>query len=151
MVQLGMIETIGSGIKKMFVLQKERFLPLPDYFLTENVELTIYGTVLNQGYTNKLIENQDLDLATVFLLDKLQKGQPIGKIDYRYMIIHFLKQKRRADRETINNLLIGVLDNNLTENQKQTKIKNMLYKLSKDGLIKNISTSKKTSIWVINN
>jgi ATP-dependent DNA helicase RecG len=29
MVGLGMIDTIGSGIKKMFVLQKDKFFPLP--------------------------------------------------------------------------------------------------------------------------
>ena len=37
MVNIGMIETIGSGIKKMYHLQKKRCFPLPDYILTNDV------------------------------------------------------------------------------------------------------------------
>ncbi|WP_211182230.1 RNA-binding domain-containing protein [Advenella sp. EE-W14] len=33
MVNLNMIDTIGSGIRKMFLIQKKRFFPLPEYDL----------------------------------------------------------------------------------------------------------------------
>ncbi len=146
-----MIETIGSGIKKMYNLQQERCFPLPDYSLTNDVELTIYGNIIDRDYTNKLIEDKDIDLGTVFLLDKIQKGYPISENDYKYMIIHFIKKLKRTDRESINKLMFGIFDKSLNEKQKQDKVKNMLYKLSKEGLIKNISGSRKKSIWILAN
>jgi ATP-dependent DNA helicase RecG len=149
MVNLGMIETIGSGIKKMFSLQREHFLPLPDYSLTENVELKIYGSIISQEYTQTLIEKPDLDLGTVFLLDKLQKVYPISDNDYLHIIIHYLKQQKRATRDNINQLLSDLLPTNLVEKQKTDKVKNLIYKLSKDGIIKNISTSRKNPIWTL--
>lgn len=33
MVNLNMIDTIGSGIKKMFIIQKNKFFPLSEYHL----------------------------------------------------------------------------------------------------------------------
>lgn len=39
MVNLNMIDTIGSGIKKMFVIQKNKYFPLPDYdFSNEKIK-----------------------------------------------------------------------------------------------------------------
>ena len=35
MVSLNMIDTIGSGIKRMFRYQRQRFFPMPDYDLKE--------------------------------------------------------------------------------------------------------------------
>jgi len=35
MVNLGMIDTIGSGIKRMFQKQRDRNFPMPDYDLSE--------------------------------------------------------------------------------------------------------------------
>jgi ATP-dependent DNA helicase RecG len=150
MVSLGMIDTIGSGIKKMFLLQMERYMPLPDYLLTENVELTIYGNIIDQEYTQKLIELKDLDIGQVFLLDKIQKNYPIDDNDYIYVIISYLRAMRRATREDIDNLLFDKLDNNLNTKQKKDKIRNLLYKLSKKKkILKNIGTKQKP-IWIIN-
>lgn len=77
MVNLGMIDTVGHGIKKMFLEQKKRYLPLPEYdFSTsEKITLKIYGRVINENYSKLLIEKADLDLYTTFLLDKVQKNQ----------------------------------------------------------------------------
>ncbi|MDT8410825.1 MAG: ATP-binding protein [Vicingaceae bacterium] len=42
MVNLNMIDTIGSGIKKMFVIQKNKYFPLPDYdFSNEKITVQI--------------------------------------------------------------------------------------------------------------
>ncbi len=75
MVNFNMIETIGSGIRKMFETQMKRFFPLPDYDLkqSEKVIVKISGTVLNENYTKFLIHNPNMDLVTVILLDKVQK------------------------------------------------------------------------------
>ncbi len=151
MVNIGMIESVGSGIKRMFVIQKQRYFPLPDYTLADNVELTIYGNIIDREYTNKLIEKPEIDLGTVFILDKIQKNYPITENDYKYMIIHFIKKLKRTDREGINAIMYDIFDNSLTDKQKQDKVKNLLYKLSKEGKIKNISGSRKKSIWVLTN
>lgn len=47
--------------------------------------------------------------------------------------------------------MFDIFDKSLNEKQKQDKVKNMLYKLSKEGLIKNISGSRKKSIWILAN
>lgn len=151
MVNIGMIESIGSGIKRMFVLQKQRYFPLPEYKLSDNVELTIYGNIIDREYTNKLMENSEIDFGTVFILDKIQKNYPITERDYKYMIINYIQKQNRTDREGINEMMYNVFDKSLTEKQKQDKVKNLLYKLSKDGLIKNISGSRRKSIWVLTN
>ena len=36
MVELNMIDTIGSGIKRMFEYQMERYFPLPTYDLSDS-------------------------------------------------------------------------------------------------------------------
>lgn len=42
MVNLNMIDTIGSGIRKMFLIQKNRFFPLPEYQIdAERVQVTL--------------------------------------------------------------------------------------------------------------
>lgn len=81
MVNLNMIDTIGSGIKKMFILQRKRFFPLPDYDLSEQerVKVSIIGKILDENYTKMLIGNTDLDLDLVISLDKVQKRQKIDQ------------------------------------------------------------------------
>ena len=94
MVNVNMIDTIGSGIKKMFVTQKERFFPLPTYNLENSDEVTvkIYGKVLDENYTRLLSSNKTLDLKTVMLLDFVQKRKYISKDIY-----NFLKKKKLVE------------------------------------------------------
>lgn len=79
MVTLNMIDTQGGGIRRMFARQMERFLPLPDYDLSDphRVAVTIPGKVLDEQFTRLLMEREDLDLASALLLDRVQKGQSI--------------------------------------------------------------------------
>lgn len=79
MVNLNMIDTIGSGIKRMFFMQKQRYFPLPDYDLSDSnrVQVRIIGKVLDENYTQMLIKHTELDLGTVILLDKVQKQEKI--------------------------------------------------------------------------
>ena len=80
MVNLNMIDTIGSGIRKMFEEQRKRYFPLPDYQLDEpqRVVVKIYGKILDSNYTRLLINRLDMNLDDVILLDKVQKKQIIS-------------------------------------------------------------------------
>jgi len=76
MVNLNMIDTIGSGIKRMFTIQKKKFFPLPEYSLENNqVKVVIEGKVLDMNYALKLIQMPELTLEEIILLDKVQKGK----------------------------------------------------------------------------
>ena len=79
MVELKMIDTIGSGIKRMFRVQRDRNFPMPDYDLNKEgvVRVTIPGRVIDERYTRMLIERKDLTLMDVIALDKVQKGYPV--------------------------------------------------------------------------
>lgn len=78
MVNLNMIDTIGSGIRKMFIFQKEKYFPLPEYDLRDDqVTVTIIGKVLDVNYARKLAQIPDLNLDTIILLDRVQKKKPI--------------------------------------------------------------------------
>lgn len=79
MVELSMIDTVGLGIRTMFLSQRNRFFPLPDYSksTTDKVVLEIYGHMIDENYTQLLMANNDLPLTTVILLDRVQKRQSI--------------------------------------------------------------------------
>ncbi|MCK4825433.1 putative DNA binding domain-containing protein, partial [bacterium] len=85
MVNLNMIDTQGGGIKKMFETQMRRYFPLPDYDLSQpdRVVVRIQGEILDERYTRLLIERTDLDLWTVILLDKVQKGFRISREEHK--------------------------------------------------------------------
>lgn len=120
MVNLNMIDTIGGGIKKMFVLQKQRLFPMPDYDLAEptRVVVKIFGKILDENYTKILIEKTDLDLSSVILLDKVQKKIKISKDEHS----HLKKQKLVEGRYP--NIYITSTIASLT-NQRVQYIKNL--------------------------
>jgi ATP-dependent DNA helicase RecG len=90
MVNLNMIDTIGSGIKKMFVIQKSKYFPLPEYdFSNDKVKVQIIGKVLNENYAKKLALNSDLSLKDIILLDKVAKHKQLKDFE-----INELKKKR---------------------------------------------------------
>lgn len=179
MVNLKMIDTIGSGIKRIFRIQRERFFPLPDYDLSNNkVKVKITGKVLDQRYARKLAQMPNLSLHEIILLDKIQKAQPLEKPDlallrkngliegrkpnlhisssvakqanlqkdyiemrglddkyYQSLVVEYLKRFKQAKRSDIEELLLDKLPKILDEEQKQHKIKNLLQKLRKQGVI----------------
>ena len=87
MVNLNMIDTIGSGIKRIFTTQRERFFPLPTYDISDenHTEVTIYGELLNENYSRLLFKHPELSLDDVILLDKVQKKQPIKEIEIHHL------------------------------------------------------------------
>jgi ATP-dependent DNA helicase RecG len=86
MVNLNMIDIIGSGIRKMFMIQRDKFFPLPEYDLTNNkVEVTIYGKIIDPAYAQKLAQSPDLSFEDIILLDKVQKGKLLDHHEVKYL------------------------------------------------------------------
>lgn len=82
MMQLNLIDTIGSGIRRMFLKQREKFFPMPDYTLENNrVQVKFTGKVLSLEYARKLAELPDLSLSNIIALDQVQKNQLISDDD----------------------------------------------------------------------
>ena len=81
-----MVETEGGGIRKLFIQQRRRFFPMPNYD-TQNshVICTIEGRVLDENFANILVSNTSLSLADIMLLDSVQKGKTISHIAANYL------------------------------------------------------------------
>ncbi len=79
MIQFDMVDIASSGIKRIFLNQRRKYFPMPDYDFSEAdvVKVTLYGEILNSNYTLILAENEDLDFREVCLLDRVQKNEPI--------------------------------------------------------------------------
>jgi len=99
MVNLNMIDTIGSGIKRMFTRQRERFFPMPDYDLSTPgyVKVRIIGKVIDERYTRMLIQKTDLSLEEVIALDKVQKGKPVTDEEFKMLKRKGLIEGRRPN------------------------------------------------------
>lgn len=194
MTKLSMIDTATMGIRKIFNIQKNKFFPLPDYDLSNNneVAVTVYGKILNENYTRLLFDNRYFDLNTVFLLDKVQKGEIISKENIKYLrklgviegkipnifvsakvakivgekakyiqnkafddeyyknlIINYLEKFEKAKKSDITELLINKLPDVLNDNQKNSKIKNLLTSLKKSNKIIPIGGNSKNAYWVL--
>lgn len=74
MSNLKMVDTIGSGIKRMYINQRNKYFPMPDYLISDNkVQVTLIGKILDIEYARVLAQNKDLTLNEIILLDKVQK------------------------------------------------------------------------------
>lgn len=75
-----MIDSKGYGIHNMFVRQKERYLPMPNYDESDDshVIMQLPGTVMDEKYSLMLMENSDIGLTEAVLLDQVQRGKPIN-------------------------------------------------------------------------
>ena len=81
-----MIDSIGSGIKRMFQVQRERYFPMPDFDLSANkVKVTLTGKVLDLDYARLLARNPELSLDEIILLDKVQKKKELSEIAVRLL------------------------------------------------------------------
>ena len=194
MVELNMIDTIGSGIKRMFKKQQKRYMPMPDYDISttpeEMVRVVLYGKVLDERYTRLLIRQTDLSLDEIVLLDKLQKKVRISQDDakrlrkdkliegrypnvypaaviaentqkveeylenrafddafYVQQILNFICIKGSVSRSDIRKWLKDKLSNALTDEQKESKIGNLLsVTMRGQGLIHNVGGTGH-SVW----
>jgi len=150
----------------------------------------VYGKVLDENYSRVLFDNPSFDLSTVYLIDKVQKHEPISKdavkylrkigviegkmpniyisasvaetIDekaqyvknkgfddkfYKELIINYLKQFGSASKDDIRKLLLDKLPDAMGEEQKENKIRNLLYGMHKKNLIERDGPNTKTAKW----
>ncbi|WP_282825090.1 RNA-binding domain-containing protein [Gulosibacter sediminis] len=79
MTEVNLIDHMGYGIHRMVQDQVRRFLPLPDYDLSDpgEVKLTISGAVIDEAYSRLLMVRTDLPLEDVLALDRVQKRLPV--------------------------------------------------------------------------
>lgn len=86
MRNLNMIESEGGGIKKMFINQRVRFFPMPEYDFSEGkVRVTITGKVIDENFARILTDNPDISLEDIMLLDKVQKNKVISNEQIVYL------------------------------------------------------------------
>ena len=179
MVNLNMMDTIGSGIKKMYQIQSKRFFPLPDYDLTrERVGVKFTGKVLDQEYAKQLATVDNLTLHDIIALDKVQKGQSVTEeeadalrkksliegrknsyiiaadvakhteqqaeymqmrglddMHYQSLIVEYLKTFERGRLADFDKMLANKLPQVLDDKQRKNKVRKLLQKMRRDGLV----------------
>ena len=193
MVNLNMIDTVGSGIRRVYDIQKRKFFPMPDYDLSvdNRVKVTLYGKIIDEKYSKILFEKTNLDIEKVMLLDRVQKGYEITKeqsdylrkdnliegrypniyissdiakitnkkdeyIDnkgldnsyYKDYIITYIEKFEKANRDDINKLIYPKLPVNMTEKNKNNRVRYLLTMLKKENRIENIGSDSKP-IWIL--
>lgn len=122
MVNLNMIDTIGSGIKRMYNIQRKKFFPLPEYDLSDKkVKVTISGKVMDLKYARKIAEMPNLNLDEIILLDKISKSKPINDEEAKK-----LKAKSLIEGRKPNYHISAIVA--INTNEKEQYIKNRGFK-----------------------
>jgi ATP-dependent DNA helicase RecG len=86
MVNFNMIDTAGSGIKRVFRFQRDRLFPMPDYELTDRkVKAVLTGKVLDLDYARVLARHKDLSLSEILMLDKVQKKKELTEEEVKHL------------------------------------------------------------------
>lgn len=164
MVELRLVDTIGSGIPKICGFQRERFFPMPVYELEDGrVSVTIHGRVVNEQYAWQLASRPSLTLPEMEMLNRVQLNQPISDEELSYMrkqkmvggksgnpriigqiekkddvyirLIEDLLQKGEMSKSDIQQGIAGQLPEDLTDAQKYDKIAYLLKRMKNDGLV----------------
>ena len=106
MVNLNMIDTIGSGIKKMFMVLRQRNFPMPDYELGEpdKVSVKLTGRILDENYTRLLMSRAEIDLMDVIALDKVQKKRSLSDELFKRLKAKRLIEGRRPNLFVSSNI-----------------------------------------------
>ncbi len=80
MVELKMVDTLGSGIRRMYMTQKKNSMPMPDYDLSDDeVKVTVFGKIFDERYARILLKKTNIPLDRAVALDKIQKGGVVDR------------------------------------------------------------------------
>lgn len=139
MVELGLVDTIGSGIRRMFNKQRERLFPMPDYDFSNNrVKVTIVGKVLDLDYAMMLTRDKTLNLLEIEMLSRLQMHRQLSDDEIAYL------RKRRLVEGRKNALYFAKSVAKATgQEAKYTNDKGFDDNYYKDLIIKSITQHKK--------
>ncbi len=139
MVNLNMIDTIGSGIKRIFEIQKDKFFPLPDYDLKDKkIKVTVIGKVIDLEYAKLLANKKDLSLPEIYLLDKVQKNKSITAEETK-----ILKQKGYIDGKKGHYFISASIAEVTGEKIAYTRKKGFSTKIYSDILLESLQHHKK--------
>ncbi len=147
MCNIGMAETEGGGIRKLFVQQRKRFFPMPIYDLSgQKVRCEIQGKVLNENFAKILVNNPTLSLPEIIMLDKVQKREYSSLTDDA---VALLRQKKFVEGRRHNLYLsFKIVESSKHIGLKASYIKNKSFddayykKLIEDYLLKFGSASR---------
>ena len=81
MVNVNMIDTMGYGIQRMFIQQRRRFYPLPDFDLSQPdmVVVTIHGKVIDKLVCLEVWKRTSHQEYTMKERDHCKRGSVLGK------------------------------------------------------------------------
>jgi len=130
------------------ILNDNPNLPLQDVIALDKVQKMqeISKNELNRLRWLKMVNGRSTSLE----IAGIDKPKGFTNKDFKKMILDLLSEKEFATKEEIELLLLPLLTTNLTEPKKQKKISNLISELSfQEGKIKNISSSKRFSVWKI--
>ena len=146
MAAFRMIDTAALGIRRAYNIQKAKYFPMPDYNVSSGtqVEVTIYGKTLNDNYMHILYDHQDLDLQTVFLLDRIQKGLPIDKED-----VDRLRERKLVEGRLTNLYLSASAAKSIDESASYIKNRGFDDKYYKDLIVEYLKKYGKAKKKVI--
>jgi ATP-dependent DNA helicase RecG len=146
MVNLNMIDTIGSGIKKMFLIQKKKFFPLPDYDISNNkVKVTFTGKVIDIKYAQKLATMDDLSLMDIIALDKVAKKKRLNPSE-----IKLLKNKKLIEGRKPNFYISASIAELTGEKEEYVKLRGFQDNYYKKLILEYISKYQQASRQDIN-
>jgi len=98
MFNLKMVDTAGGGIRKLFLFQRARFFPLPDYDISDSrVMVTLTGKVLDMDYARLLASNGELTFQEIIALDKVQKRLPLDEHEEKLLKAKALIEGRKPN------------------------------------------------------
>ena len=77
------------------------------------------------------------------------KNKGLDDIHYKSLIIDYLTKFKKARKKDIANLLLDKLSDVLDEKQKQNKIRNILYAMSRKDKTIELMGSSQTGYWLL--
>ncbi len=147
MVELNMVDTIGSGIRKMFSSQLKRLFPMPDFDIYENrVQLTVIGHILDLDFSMLLSQHKDLTLSEIEMLNRVLFKKQLT--DYE---ISYLRQKQLIEGRKPNLFLAKTVANAVDKKIEYTRNKGLNVKYYKELIIEALEQHKSLSRKDINN
>jgi ATP-dependent DNA helicase RecG len=98
MVGLKMVDTIGSGIRKMYNFQRKRLFPVPLYQISDDrVSVTITGKIIDTNYARILVRNPHLSLVEIELLNRIQMQRELNNEEVTYLRKKHLVEGRKPN------------------------------------------------------